>query len=49
VALSHAIDHKLILETVSAGRVFDPKFNERESTKSSVDDLILGNGEVDIH
>lgn len=46
MALSHAIDHKLILETVSAGRVFDPKFNERESTKSSVDDLILGRGDV---
>jgi hypothetical protein len=46
VALSHAIDHKLALEAVSAGRVLDQKFNERESTKSSVDDLILGRGDV---
>ena len=23
---------------MSTGRIFDPKFNERESTKSSVDD-----------
>jgi hypothetical protein len=37
---------KLILETVSTGRVLDPKFYERESTKSSVDDLILGRGDV---
>jgi hypothetical protein len=36
----------LALETVSTGRIFDPKFNERESTKSSVDDLILGRGDV---
>lgn len=28
------------------GRVLDPKFYERESTKSSVDDLILGRGDV---
>ena len=46
MALSHAIDHKLALEAVSAGRVFGPKFIERESTKSSVDDLILGRGDV---
>jgi hypothetical protein len=31
---------------VSTGRVLDPKFYERESTKSSVDDLILGRGDV---
>ena len=31
---------------MSTGRIFDPKFNERESTKSSVDDLILGRGDV---
>jgi hypothetical protein len=33
---------------VSAGRTFDPKLIERESTKSSVDDLILGQGDVSI-
>jgi hypothetical protein len=31
---------------VLTGRVLDPKFYERESTKSSVDDLILGRGDV---
>ena len=31
---------------MSAGRIFDPKIYERESTKSSVDDLILGRGDV---
>ena len=36
---SHAFDHKLVLETMLAGRILDPKFLERESTKSSVDDL----------
>jgi len=46
VALSHAFDHKLMLETMLAGRLFDPKIYERESTKSSVDDLILGRGDV---
>lgn len=30
----------------TSGRIFDPKFYERESTKSSVDDLILGRGDV---
>jgi hypothetical protein len=35
-----------VLETVPTGRIFDPKFNERESTKSSADDLILGRGDV---
>lgn len=35
-----------MLETVLTGRVLDPKFYERESTKSSVDDLILGRGDV---
>lgn len=31
---------------VASGRIFDPKFIECESTKSSVDDLILGRGDV---
>lgn len=43
---SHAFDYKLVLETMLAGRIFDPKFIERESTKSSVDDLIRGRGGV---
>ena len=30
----------------TSGRIFDPKIYERESTKSSVDDLILGRGDV---
>jgi hypothetical protein len=46
VALSHAIDYKLASETVSAGRIFDPKLFQCGSTKSSVDDLILGRGDV---
>jgi hypothetical protein len=46
VAISHALDHKLASETVSAGRTLDPKFYERERTKSSGDDLILGRGDV---
>ena len=46
VAQSHAFDHKLALEAVLTGRIFDSKFYERESTKSSVDDLILGRGDV---
>lgn len=40
------MDYKLASEAVSIGRIFDPKLFQRVSTKSSVDDLILGRGGV---